>query len=85
MPSEQVTMDSTDQLDLRRMLCPLPVIRTQDRIKTMSAGDTLTIYCTDPGVLEDIPTWCRINGHQVTSTIEVDFEIVITILVDGDQ
>ncbi|MEM7364918.1 MAG: sulfurtransferase TusA family protein [Pseudomonadota bacterium] len=77
-------MASTDQLDLRRMLCPLPVIRTQDRIKTMSPGDTLTIVCTDPGVLTDIPTWCRINGHEVTDTIEADFEITITIAVGCD-
>ncbi|MAV25898.1 MAG: SirA family protein [Gammaproteobacteria bacterium] len=77
-------MFSTDQLDLRRMLCPLPVIRTQDHIKGMSPGDTLTIVCTDPGVLTDIPTWCRINGHEVTSTEEADYEIKITIQVGAE-
>ena len=54
-------------LDCQRMLCPLPVIRVQDRVETLCPGDTLTAVCTDPGALYDIPAWCRINGHQVVA------------------
>jgi len=68
-------------LDLRRLLCPLPVIRTQDRIKTLSSGDVLEVTCTDPGVLSDIPAWCRINGHQIIDTTTQNNEITITIEV----
>ena len=75
---------SHHQLDARRLLCPMPVIRTQNRIKELSPGDTLEVVCTDPGTLSDIPTWCRINGHTVTDTREGDLEIVFTILV-GDE
>ena len=46
----------------------MPVIKTQDRIKELQAGDELIVYCTDPGVLQDIPAWCRINGHLVIDT-----------------
>ena len=53
-------------LDARRLLCPLPVIRTQERIKGLAPGDTLEVTCTDPGALHDIPAWCRLNGHLVT-------------------
>jgi tRNA 2-thiouridine synthesizing protein A len=67
-------------LDARRLLCPMPVIRTQDKLKTLAAGDTLIVHCTDPGVLEDIPAWCRINGHAVLESTESDEEIVITVL-----
>ena len=56
---------SGHELDARRLLCPLPVIRTQDRIKTLSPGDELTVTATDPGALHDIPAWCRIHGHTV--------------------
>ena len=72
-------------LDARRLLCPLPVIRTQDRIKTLSAGDTLQVICTDPGVLNDIPAWCRINGHEVVGSEQVDREITITIRVGTED
>ena len=71
-------------LDARRLLCPLPVIRTQDKAATLAPGEELEITATDPGVLSDIPAWCRINGHEVLATQRRDDEIVIRIRVGGD-
>ena len=68
-------------LDARRLLCPLPVIRTQDAIKNLQGGDYLEVVCTDPGAKLDIPTWCRINGHAVLETRATKDEIVIIIQV----
>jgi TusA-related sulfurtransferase len=70
-------------LDARRLLCPLPVIRAQDAVATMQAGERLRVVATDPGVKNDIPAWCRINGHKVEAMDEQDDEIVITIEVEG--
>lgn len=72
---------SAHTLDVRRMLCPMPVIRTQNRVNELEAGDTLVVTCTDPGVLNDIPAWCRINGHKILSTKEQDDEIIIEVEV----
>lgn len=69
------------QLDARHILCPMPVIRTQDAINELTDGDELEVVCTDHGALNDIPMWCRINGHQVIDTVEKDDEIIITIKV----
>ncbi len=74
---------SEHKLDARRLLCPMPVIRTQDKIKTLSPGDILTVYCTDPGVKQDIPAWCRINGHHLIDSQDVGNDIVLNIEV-GD-
>lgn len=68
-------------LDARRMFCPMPVIRAQDKIKELSVGDTLEIISTDPGALNDIPAWCRINGHRVLETREVDDEVLVLVEV----
>jgi len=68
-------------LDARRTLCPMPVIKTQDKIASLSAGDILQVTCTDPGALNDIPAWCRINGHRVIETREQDEEVIIVIEV----
>ena len=68
-------------LDARRLLCPLPVIRTQDKVEEMQAGETLTVICTDPGVEHDIPAWCKVHGHQVISINREDGEISISIRV----
>lgn len=59
----------------------MPVIRTQNRINELQPGDELIVHCTDPGVLQDIPSWCRVNGHEVIDTVEADREIHITIRV----
>ena len=69
------------QLDARRMLCPMPVIKTQNLVLTLQPGDTVEVTCTDHGALNDIPAWCRINGHEVTDTRETDNEVVITVRV----
>ena len=68
-------------LDAKRMLCPMPVIRTQDRIKTLTVGDVLEVVCTDPGALQDVPDWCRINGHKVLETKTTEDEVFIIIEV----
>lgn len=73
------------QLDARRLLCPMPVIRTQDKVKELQVGDILKVTCTDPGVKNDIPAWCRINGHEVQDITEQDDEITLTILVCEDE
>lgn len=69
------------QLDVKRMLCPMPVIKTQDKIKALTTGDILDVVCTDPGALHDIPAWCRIHGHQVIKTCKNRDEIHISIEV----
>lgn len=76
---------SEEVLDARNLLCPLPVIRTQDRVETMNKGDTLRVLCTDHGVKNDIPAWCRINGHEVLAIEEEDGQIVVTVRVNTGE
>ena len=72
------------KLDARNSLCPMPVIKTQDEVARLVTGDILEVTCTDPGALNDIPAWCRINGHLVKETIEKDGEVIIIVEV-GDS
>lgn len=71
-------------LDARRLLCPMPVIRTQNRVAELAPGDVLAVYATDPGALNDIRAWCRINHHRVLSSRRDGGEVVIEIEV-GDS
>ena len=66
-------------LDASNLLCPMPVIRTQDRVKALNTGDILEVRCTDPGALNYIPAWCRVHGHEVVATDE-DARCVVVIL-----
>ena len=69
------------RLDVRGLLCPLPVIRTQERVATLAPGTLLDILATDPGVLQDIPAWCRVHGHALIATERDSACIRITIEV----
>ena len=75
---------SHNHIDARNLICPMPVLRVQQRVAGLFKGDTLEVVCTDPGVLHDIPAWCRVNGHRVTKTDEKNNEITITLEV-GDK
>lgn len=68
-------------LDVRKLLCPLPVIRVQQKIKELTPGSILEIVATDKGVLYDIPAWCRIHGYTVLNTSELQNEIRIQIAI----
>jgi len=72
---------SEHELDARRMLCPMPVIKTQDKVNQLTEGDRLTVTCTDPGALNDIPAWCRINGHKIIEMKEINDEVIVLIEV----
>lgn len=73
---------SRHTLDARNSLCPMPVIKTQNKIAELSCGDTLEVTSTDPGALNDIPAWCRINGHTVKETREQEETVIILIEVN---
>lgn len=62
----------------------MPVIRTQDKIAQLKKGDILLVAASDPGVKNDIPAWCRINGHKVLSIKEQDNIIEIKIQVEDE-
>ena len=65
------------ELDTRGLLCPLPVIRTQDAVAGLAVGDVVEVVATDPGTLEDIPAWCRVHGHELIRAEEREREIRI--------
>ena len=77
-------MSDIIEVDARRLLCPMPVIRLQDCINQQPAGTKVRITCTDPGTLNDIPTWCRINGHTVVSSDEQQDEFIFLVRKDSD-
>ena len=74
-------MTGVHTLDARGLLCPLPVIRTQDRVQDLAEGEVLEIVATDPGVLHDIPAWCRVHGHRVLVCDEREDDILVRIEV----
>lgn len=77
-----MSIDEVVQVDARRLLCPMPVIRVQDRVAGLPPGTRLEALCSDPGALIDIPAWCRIHGHRVIEAGQHD-ELVRVLLEVG--
>jgi tRNA 2-thiouridine synthesizing protein A len=67
-------MSALESLDARGLLCPLPVIRIQDRMRTLRSGAELVVTATDPGTMQDVPAWCRVHGHVLMAAEQVEDE-----------
>ena len=77
-------MSDVVEVDARRLLCPMPVIRLQDRIEQLAPGSEVRITCTDPGTQNDIPAWCRINGHRVISSCQQQDDFIFLVRKGSD-
>ncbi|MBT6328091.1 MAG: sulfurtransferase TusA family protein, partial [Candidatus Thioglobus sp.] len=66
-------------IDAKRLLCPMPVIRLGEIINTVDKGDLIEMLATDPGVLHDIPAWCKVHGHKVLEITQKSDEIILLV------
>ncbi|KAA0698597.1 response regulator SirA [Neorhizobium sp. P12A] len=55
----------TEVYDLRGLKCPLPVLKTRKRMKSMQSGAVLAIETSDPLAVIDIPHFCNEDGHSL--------------------
>ena len=62
MPPEVVT------IDVRGLKCPLPVLKTDRRMRDFSAGTHFVVLTTDPMAAIDLPHFCSENGHRLLAT-----------------
>ena len=77
-------MSTAIEIDARRLFCPLPVIKLQNCIGKQTPGTLVRIVSTDPGSLNDIPTWCRISGHEVVEIDDRETEFVFLVQKGDD-
>ncbi|MEI7903962.1 MAG: sulfurtransferase TusA family protein [Candidatus Firestonebacteria bacterium] len=59
---ENITPDST--LDCVGLYCPVPIIKTTQKLKELKAGEILEIDADDEGILKDMPAWCKTTGNE---------------------
>jgi tRNA 2-thiouridine synthesizing protein A len=52
-------------LDLKGLPCPIPIVKIDKAIKEIEVGQTIEAVVSDPGVLADIPIWCKSTGNQL--------------------
>lgn len=74
-----MTDENFDELDARGLLCPLPVLRANKKLRNMSAGAQLRVIATDPSAPADFVQFCAATGHRLVERSEHggEFHIVI--------
>ncbi|WP_300087278.1 sulfurtransferase TusA family protein [uncultured Nitrosomonas sp.] len=58
------------ELDVRGLLCPLPILRTKKSLSEMARGEILKIQATDPGAVIDFRVFADQTGHELLSSSE---------------
>lgn len=66
--------DASDMtlLDVRGLICPLPVLKARKALRAIPAGGRLRVLATDPLARVDIPHFCVEDGHRLIEIIEAD-------------
>lgn len=60
--------------DVVGTFCPIPISETARVMKNMKVGQILELIADDPGVVEDIPAWCKSTGQEFLGLYEEDGE-----------
>ena len=74
-------LKTLDANQIRKDVATSYITETENKVKELIKGDTLEVICTDPGVLHDIPAWCRVHGHILLTSERVGTEIIVKIRV----
>lgn len=54
-------------VDAMGLFCPLPVVKLKVEFKKISLNSVVELLADDPGVLEDLPAWCKETGNRLLS------------------
>ncbi|GGA90713.1 transcriptional regulator [Brucella endophytica] len=64
--------DFVEIYDLRGLNCPLPVLKTQRKLRDIPSGARLWVETSDPLAAIDIPHFCAENGHELIETVSLE-------------
>ena len=70
-------------IDARNLTCPLPVLKLRKALRDMAAGETVEMLATDPGVLDDVPHFCKASGCELLETAAEDANIYRFVIRKG--
>jgi len=66
-------------LDLRGLLCPMPMVKVSQQIGSVPVGGVLRATATDAGSIPDITAWAKSTGHEVLQAEKIGSEYVFLV------
>ena len=70
-------MKADKTLDCVVLYCPMPIVKTSEKIKELQTGEVLEVVADDAGIKQDMPAWCKTTGHEYLGIEEADGEIKV--------
>lgn len=67
------------ELDVRKLACPLPILRAKKSLAAMNGGQVLKVIATDKGSTKDFPEFCSKTGNELLSAEEQCEEFIFYI------
>lgn len=68
-------MKAAQSLDCIGLYCPMPIVKTAEKIKELKPGEILEVVADDKGIKLDMPAWCEATGHEFLGVEEKNGEI----------
>ncbi len=63
--SPDVQPDADETLDVRGLMCPLPVLKARKALKRLDPGGTLEVLATDPAAVIDFKHFCETTPFEL--------------------
>jgi tRNA 2-thiouridine synthesizing protein A len=70
-------MKADQTLDCVGLYCPMPIVKTAQKIKELKTGEVLEIVADDKGIKHDMPAWCQATGNECLGMEEVGGEFKV--------
>lgn len=70
-------MKADQSLDCIGLYCPMPIVKTAEKIKQLKQGEVLEVVADDKGITQDMPAWCQATGHEFLGVDEEGGEIKV--------
>lgn len=70
-------MKADRNLDCVGLYCPMPIVKTAEKIRELNPGEILEVTADDKGITKDMPAWCQATGHEFLGVEEEGGEIKV--------
>ncbi|MEM7683948.1 MAG: sulfurtransferase TusA family protein [Pseudomonadota bacterium] len=73
---------TTEELDTRGLLCPLPVLKARKRLLSLPGGARLRVIADDPAARVDVPHFCAEQGHTLADQTDLEDGALAFVIVN---
>ncbi len=70
-------MKADHTLDCVGLYCPMPIVKTAQKMKELKPGEVLEVVADDKGIKQDMPAWAQTTRNEFLGMEESGGEIKV--------